>query len=122
MSVPIVAGVRLAANAVADPPEEPPGTRLFSNGFITFPKKLVSFEEPMANSSQLSLPSKIAPSFHKLLVTVDSYVGTKFSKILLPAVVLIFLVQNKSFTAIGIPGSKPSKFCFLSKFFESLIV
>ena len=44
----------------------------------------------MANSSQLSLPSKMAPSDHKLCVTVDSYVGIKFSSILLPAVVFTF--------------------------------
>ena len=108
VSVPIVAGVKLAANALEDPPDEPPGTKFFSIGLITFPKKLVSLDEPIANSSQFNLPSRIAPSFHKLLVTVDSYVGTKFSKILLPAVVLTSLVQNKSFTAIGIPGSKLS--------------
>ena len=82
-----------------------------------FPKKLVSFDEPIANSSQLSLPSKIAPSDHKLLVTVDSYVGIKFSKILLPAVVLTFFVQNKSFTANGTPESRPSKFFLESKSF-----
>ena len=59
----------------------------------------------MANSSQLSLPSKMAPSDHKLCVTVDSYVGIKFSSILLPAVVFTFFVQNKSLTAIGMPGN-----------------
>ena len=38
----------------------------------------------------------------------DNYVdGIKFSKILLPAVVFIFFVQNKSLTAIGIQLSKP---------------
>ena len=81
------------------------------------PKKLVSFEEPIANSSQFNLPNKIAPSFHIFFVTVDSYVGIKLFKILLPAVVLVPSVQNKSFTAIGIPGSFNSKFGFSSNFF-----
>ena len=72
VSVPMVAGVRFAANADAEPPDEPPGTNLSPNGFVTFPKKLVSLDEPIANSSQLSLPSKNEPSDHKLFVTVDS--------------------------------------------------
>ncbi len=41
VSVPIVAGVRFDAKALADPPEDPPGTKSFPNGFITLPKKLV---------------------------------------------------------------------------------
>ena len=72
VSVPIVAGVSSAAKAEAEPPDDPPGTKFSPKGFLTFPKKLVSFEEPIANSSQLSFPSKKAPSFHRLLVTVDS--------------------------------------------------
>jgi len=39
-------------------------------------------------------------------------VGTKLFKILLPAVVLTSFVQNKSFTAIGIPGNFESKLGF----------
>ncbi len=38
VSVPIVAGVRFAHTAAAEPPEEPPGTTLSFNGLITFPK------------------------------------------------------------------------------------
>ena len=117
VSVPIVAGVRLAAKAEAEPPDDPPGTILSPNGFVTFPKKLVSLDEPIANSSQFNLPSKKAPSNHNLFVTVDSYVGRKLFKILLPAVVLTSLVQNISLTAIGMPGNKPLGMFFLSKFF-----
>ena len=58
---------------------------------------------PLQIHHNLSLPSKIAPSDHKLFVTVNSYVGIKFSNILLPAVVFMFFVQNKSLTASGIP-------------------
>ena len=63
VSVPIVIGVKLAARADAEPPEEPPGTKPLSIGLCTFPKKLVSLDEPIANSSQFNLPSNIAPSF-----------------------------------------------------------
>ena len=37
VSVPIVAGVKLAASADADPPDDPPGTVSLAIGFITFP-------------------------------------------------------------------------------------
>ena len=61
-------------------------------------------EEPIANSSLFSFPNNIAPSFHKLLVTVDSYGGIKFESILLDAEVNTPLVQNISLTPIGIPS------------------
>ena len=60
------------------------------------------------------------PSFQIFCVTVDSYVGTKLFKILLPAVVLTSFVQKRSFTAIGMPGSFKSKFGLSSNSFESL--
>ena len=72
VSVPIVVGVRSAAKALAEPPEEPPGTVFSATGFITLPKKLVSLDEPIAYSSQFNFPNKKAPSFHKFFVIVDS--------------------------------------------------
>jgi hypothetical protein len=42
------------------------------HGEITGPKNEVSFDEPIANSSLLSLPSMTAPSRQRLAVTVDS--------------------------------------------------
>ena len=62
VSVPVAAGTRRAATAAAEPPEEPPGTRLGSQGLRTGPKWLVSLEEPIANSSMLVLPSTTAPA------------------------------------------------------------
>ena len=53
-------------------------------------------------------------------VTVDSYVGIKLLRILLPAVVRTSVVQKRSLTAIGMPGSFKSKFGLLSNSFESL--
>ena len=58
----MAAGARRAATQAAEPPEEPPGTRAVSQGFFTGPKKLVSLEEPMANSSMLVLPRDGMPA------------------------------------------------------------
>ena len=62
VSVPVAAGTRRAATAAAEPPEEPPGTRLKSHGFLTAPKAEFSLPEPIANSSQFSLPSVTMPA------------------------------------------------------------
>jgi hypothetical protein len=77
VSVPVAPMQSFAATAAADPPDEPPGTSFASvprrrHGDTTGPKYDVSFDEPMANSSLLSLPSNTAPSRHRLAVTVDS--------------------------------------------------
>src|SRR6202049_1979376 len=75
-----------AATADAEPPDEPPGTSVVlapsrRHGLTTGPKHEVSFDEPIANSSLLSLPSMTAPSRHSCDVTVDSYVTTKLPRI-----------------------------------------
>src|SRR6218665_3107668 len=63
-------GTRGGAAATALPPEEPPGVRLRSQGLRTgagpgWPQGATaefSLDEPIANSSQLSLPSVTAPA------------------------------------------------------------
>ena len=96
VSVAVAPRQRRAATAAAEPPDEPPGTSRppgtpplavaftimararapsqlgGSHGDTTGPNADVSFDEPMANSSQLSLPSITAPSLHNFVVTVDS--------------------------------------------------
>src|SRR5215208_3445951 len=88
VSVAVAPRQRCAATAAAEPPDEPPGTRcapsitplaaapaldpLRRHGFTTGPKHDVSFDEPIANSSLLSLPSITAPSRQSCEVTVDS--------------------------------------------------
>jgi hypothetical protein len=62
----------LAATAAAEPPEEPPGTRLKSQGLLVVKKAEFSVEEPIANSSRLVLPIIIAPEFISLVTTVAS--------------------------------------------------
>src|SRR5215475_15070638 len=71
-----------AATAAAEPPDEPPGTSpSFAprrrHGLTTGPKQELSFDEPIANSSLLSLPSITAPSHQRFAVTVDSNGGAK---------------------------------------------
>src|SRR5436190_2372491 len=113
VSVPVEPGTIYAATAAADPPDEPPGTSLRLSplrfhGFSTPPKWLVMFDEPMANSSRLVLPTITAPAFQRLVVTVLSYGGTKPSRMWLPAVVCTPSVQKRSLMASGTPSISPS--------------
>src|SRR5438552_15493744 len=76
VSVPVAPRHSCAATAAAEPPEEPPGTSgvfapLRRHGEIAGPKNELSFDEPIANSSLLSLPSITAPSRQRLALTVD---------------------------------------------------
>src|SRR5918995_6047538 len=103
VSVAVAPTHRRAATAAAEPPDEPPGTRcapsiapdgsaptfepLRRQGDTTGPNALVSFDDPIANSSRLSLPSITAPSFHSCCVMVDSYCGSKPLRMFEPAVV-----------------------------------
>src|SRR5580698_11659875 len=101
-----------AATAAEEPPDEPPGTSLVSapsrrHGLITGPKCEVSFDEPIANSSLLSLPSITAPSRQSCEVTVDSYGGTKLPRIFEQAVVRKPSVANRSLMPSGMPPSGP---------------
>src|SRR3569832_78356 len=100
VSVPVAARHRSPATAAAAPPDEPPGTSFAfepreRHGMITGPKWLVSFDEPIANSSMFVLPSMTAPASHKFCETVDSYGGTKFERMFAPAVVRTPLVQKR---------------------------
>ena len=61
VSLPRAAGTNPAATAAAEPPEEPPGTRLVSRGLQVFFTALFSQLDPMANSSILSLPKGMKP-------------------------------------------------------------
>ena len=70
VSVPIAHGAVPAATAAADPPLDPPGTRSRSQGFCTGPKPEFSFDEPIANSSWLVLPSTGAPAAWRLRTAV----------------------------------------------------
>ena len=61
-----------AATAAAEPPDEPPGTRSVSQGFLTGPYAEFSFDDPIANSSQFVLPMSTAPAARSRSMTVAS--------------------------------------------------
>jgi hypothetical protein len=54
-----------AATDAAEPPDDPPGTRSVSHGLRAAPNAEFSFDEPIANSSQLVLPTTTAPASSK---------------------------------------------------------
>jgi hypothetical protein len=62
VSVPSAHTASPAATAAALPPLEPPGTRSRPHGLWTGPNAEFSFDEPIANSSQLVLPTSTPPS------------------------------------------------------------
>ena len=72
VSVPVAAGAKAPATAAAEPPDEPPGTAVLSQGFFTAPKKEFSLAEPIANSSQFNLPNVTMPALRNCSTTVAS--------------------------------------------------
>src|SRR5690348_9775153 len=109
VSVPIAHGASPAATAAALPPEEPPGTRPRSHGLSTGPKPEFSFEDPIANSSWLVLPSSGAPASARCFTTVAVYGGRYPSRIFEPAWLGTPSVQNRSLTASGTPPRGPGE-------------
>src|SRR3954462_2561490 len=95
------------ATAAADPPLDPPGTRSGATGLRTGPKAEFSFDDPIANSSQLVFPMITAPASSSRITAVASYGGTKSASSFEPQVVLRPLVTITSLTAIGTPPRAP---------------
>src|SRR5207245_183407 len=62
VSDPSASGVMPAATATADPPLDPPGIRSSAQGLRDGPNAEFSVDDPIANSSQLVLPIRIAPA------------------------------------------------------------
>ena len=60
----------------ADPPDDPPGTVSRSHGLCTGPNAEFSFDEPMANSSQLVFPMSTEPAAESRAQGVQSNGGT----------------------------------------------
>src|SRR5579863_2319045 len=96
VSVPIASGASNAATAADEPPDEPPGTRVRSQGLCEGPKAEFSVDEPIANSSMFVLPSAIAPAARSRRVTVDSYGGCQPARMRDPQVVGMSAVTNTS--------------------------
>src|ERR1035437_9538288 len=110
VSEPSATGANPAATAAAEPPEEPPGTRLVSWGFRVGPKAELSVDEPMANSSILVLPTMTPPASTNRVTTVASYGGRQPSRIRDEQVVGTPRVHRLSFRATGTPANRPGSF------------
>jgi hypothetical protein len=61
-----------AATAAAEPPLEPPGMRVRSQGFFVAKNAEFSVDDPMANSSMLTLPGITKPDPFSRVTTVAS--------------------------------------------------
>ena len=72
VSVPMPSGTSNPATAAAEPPDEPPGTRLRSHGLRLGPNAEFSVDDPIANSSMFDLPRMTTPAWRSRRVTVAS--------------------------------------------------
>ena len=72
VSVPKPPAARPPATAAADPPDEPPGTRVRSQGLRVRWKAECSVDDPMANSSMFVLPRSTAPALRSRSTMVAS--------------------------------------------------
>src|SRR2546423_9563281 len=72
VSVPSASGANPAATAAALPPDEPPGTRVVSQGLAVGQNPEFSVDLPMANSSRFVLPITTAPAARSRATTVES--------------------------------------------------
>ena len=61
-----------AATAAAEPPDDPPGTRVVSCGFFVILNAEFSVDDPMANSSMFVFPRKTACWALSFLITPAS--------------------------------------------------
>src|SRR6202042_3954152 len=105
VSLPKPIAASYAATAAADPPLDPPGTRVRSYGFRVTPSAEFSHELPIANSSQFAFPIGTAPASSSRATAVAVYGAIQRSKILLPQVVRVPSRHMLSFTASGTPAS-----------------
>src|SRR5436190_11130099 len=96
-----------AATAAAEPPLDPPGTRVGSCGLRVGPNAEFSVEDPIANSSRFVLPTRTAPASRSRVTAVASYGGRHPSRIFDEHVVGIPRVHMLSFSASGTPASGP---------------
>ncbi len=75
VSDPIANGVIPRATDEAAPADDPPINLSLSYGFLTIPVAAVVPVPPIANSSRVVFPIRVAPAFFNFLYTVASYTG-----------------------------------------------
>src|SRR5258706_189868 len=84
VSLPRPSTAKLAAIAAPVPPLEPPGVRVRSYGFKTWPPRLLIDTPPRANSWRLALARMSAPALRILSTVNASAVGLEFFMATLP--------------------------------------
>src|SRR5437879_13229800 len=99
VSEPRPAGTAPAATSAAEPPDEPPGTRVLSKGCSVRPYVECSVEDPIPNSSQLVFPAISAPAALSFATAVASYGPRSPSRILEPSIVVNSRLQLFPLTA-----------------------
>src|SRR5689334_10668532 len=77
------------ASATADPPDEPPATRLAFHGLTTGPKSLSSDVVPDPNRCMFVFPTSTAPASRRRSTRTAFLVGTRDANFANPAVVRI---------------------------------
>src|SRR3954454_21884254 len=97
VSEPSASGAKPAATAAAEPPLDPPGTRVRSCGLRVGPKAEFSVDEPIANSSRFVFATATAPAPIMRSTTVAVYGGRQPSRIRDEHVVGTPRVQRLSF-------------------------
>jgi len=70
VSLPSATGTIPAATAAAEPPEDPPGVRVGSQGLRLGPNAEFSVEDPIANSSRFVRPITTAPASRSFATAV----------------------------------------------------
>src|SRR5215211_165674 len=71
-SLAVASGTAPAATAAADPPDDPPGVRLGSQGFRVTPHALVLVNDSVPNSGAAVLPSGTAPAARSRATCTES--------------------------------------------------
>src|SRR3954447_22685995 len=107
VSDPKARAAKPAVTAAADPPDDPPGTRVVSSGLRVGPNAEFSVLDPIANSSRLVLPMMIAPAACSRVTIVASYGGFQPSRMREEQVVGTPRVHMLSLSATGTPVSGP---------------
>ena len=110
VSVPSPLGTMRAAMATAVPPDEPPGMRVRSYGFLTGPANELRLVlvMPKASSCRFVLPSTIAPASTSRCSTGALARGRTLRSAAVPPVVGRSRVLMLSLTTIGSPASAGS--------------
>ena len=107
VSEPVHRGRRLAANAAADPPEEPPAIKLASKGLPVAPHTGFRLFPPAPISGTFVLARIMAPAARRRATIGRSAPGMWLRARMLPWVVSSPWVSCKSFTPMGNPSSTP---------------